>query len=114
MRSGQIRFEAFQSALVRCQTPPVRQIAVARRPVGREGAVQPTRPDRDPGREPGVDPVTIALLRELARGRTISQAAATCNVSTATAWRRFDALRQDWGVDHTIQLVVQAVRRGLV
>lgn len=60
------------------------------------------------------DPLTLALLRELAAGRTTSQAAATCNVSRATAGRRLQDLRESWQVDHNIELIVTAVRRGLV
>lgn len=67
--------------------------------------------DRERGEE---DRLTLALVRELAEGRTTAQAAATCNVSKATAWRRLEALRRDWGVEHNIQLIVSAVRRGLI
>lgn len=67
--------------------------------------------DRECG---GEDPLTLALVRELAEGRTTAEAAATCNVSKATAWRRLEALRRDWGVEHNIQLIVSAVRRGLI
>lgn len=64
--------------------------------------------ERDP------DPLVLALMRQLADGRTTAEAAATCNVSKATAWRRLEALRHDWGVEHNIQLIVSAVRRGLI
>lgn len=67
--------------------------------------------DRERG---GEDRLALALVRELAEGRTTAQAAATCNVSKATAWRRLEALRRDWGVEHNIQLIVSAVRRGLI
>jgi response regulator of citrate/malate metabolism len=67
--------------------------------------------DRERG---GEDRLTLALVRELAEGRTTAEAAATCNVSKATAWRRLEALRKDWGVEHNIQLIVSAVRRGLI
>ncbi|WP_435741807.1 hypothetical protein [Nocardioides sp. SYSU DS0663] len=67
---------------------------------------------RSDGGEP--DPLTLALMRELAEGRTTGEAAATCNMSRATAWRRLEALRRDWGVEHNVQLIVQAVRRGLI
>lgn len=60
------------------------------------------------------DPLALALMRELADGRTTAEAAATCNVSKATAWRRLEALRRHWGVEHNIQLIVSAVRRGLI
>jgi hypothetical protein len=60
------------------------------------------------------DPVVLGLLRELARGRTTAQAAASCSVSRATAWRRLEALRRAWGVEHNIELIVTAVRRGLI
>ncbi|WP_137294417.1 hypothetical protein [Nocardioides dongxiaopingii] len=60
------------------------------------------------------DPLTLSLLRELADGRTTTEAASTCNVSRATACRRLEDLRSAWGVDHNIQLIVAAVRHGLV
>lgn len=60
------------------------------------------------------DPSVLALMRELADGRTTAEAAAVCNMSKATAWRRLEALRHDWGVEHNIQLIVSAVRRGLI
>lgn len=60
------------------------------------------------------DRVTLAILRSLAEGRTTAEAAASCNVSKATAWRRLEALRREWGVDQNIQLVVRAVRSGLI
>ena len=60
------------------------------------------------------DPVTLAILRELASGRTTAEAAASCNVSRATAWRRLEDLRRQWEVEHNIQLIVAAVRHGLL
>jgi DNA-binding NarL/FixJ family response regulator len=60
------------------------------------------------------DRVTLGILRSLADGRTTGEAAATCNVSKATAWRRLEALRREWGVEQNIQLVVRAVREGLI
>lgn len=60
------------------------------------------------------DPQTVALLREMAAGRTTAEAAAICNISRATAWRRLSDLRELWDVQNNVQLVVTAVRRGHV
>lgn len=65
-------------------------------------------------RETVPDRLTVAILRSLAAGRTTAEAAALCNVSKATAWRRLEALRREWDVDQNIQLVVRAVREGLI
>jgi response regulator of citrate/malate metabolism len=69
--------------------------------------------DRDlPTQTP--DALVLALMRELAQGRTTAEAAMACNVSKATAWRRLEVLRVEWGVEHNIQLIVCAVRQGLI
>jgi DNA-directed RNA polymerase specialized sigma24 family protein len=60
------------------------------------------------------DPLAVALLREMAAGRTTAEAASLCNVSRATAWRRLSDLREEWQVQNNVQLIVTAVRRGHV
>lgn len=66
------------------------------------------------GDDEELDPHVVALMRELANGRTLRDAAVACNMSRSTAWRRLEDLRVAWGLDHTIQLIVSAVRRGLI
>ena len=70
------------------------------------------RRDRTP--LPVVDELVLQILRTLADGGTTAEAAAAANVSEATVWRRLQAVRQEWGVDHNIQVIVRAVRRGLI
>jgi DNA-binding NarL/FixJ family response regulator len=72
--------------------------------VGHEAGTRERRPDA----------LTLEILRHLADGRTTADAARGCNVSEATVWRRLQALRDAWGVERNIQLVVHAVRRGLI
>ena len=61
-----------------------------------------------------VDEPVLQILRTLAEGGTTAEAAAASNLSEATVWRRLQALRQAWGVGHNIQVIVHAVRRGLI
>ena len=63
---------------------------------------------------PTVDESVLEILRTLADGGTTAEAAAASNLSEATVWRRLQALRQAWGVGHNIQVIVHAVRRGLI
>jgi hypothetical protein len=58
------------------------------------------------------DDTTLALLREMSRGRTLTVAAGACHISTTSAARRLRALRRQWAVRRNIQLVVLAIRRG--
>lgn len=60
------------------------------------------------------DDLTLGILRSLAEGRTTAEAAVACSVSEATVWRRLQTLRHDWGVERNIQVVVRAVRQGLI
>ncbi|WP_179714445.1 LysR family transcriptional regulator [Nocardioides lianchengensis] len=60
------------------------------------------------------DDLTLRLLAQIADGATTAQAAAACNVSESTLTRRMQALRRAWGLDNTMQVVVHAVRLGLV
>lgn len=60
------------------------------------------------------DSVTVHILRALATGATTAEAAVLCNVSESTLRRKLATLRDAWDVGTTTQLVVLAVRRGLV
>lgn len=60
------------------------------------------------------DDLTLTLLAHIASGATAAEAAAACNISESTLDRRLRALRRAWGVGTTIELVVRAVRKGLV
>ena len=62
----------------------------------------------------GPDELTLALLAQIARGATSAEAATTCHVSQSTLERRLRALREEWGVETNIEIVVRAVREGLV
>ena len=61
-----------------------------------------------------VDELVLQILRALADGGTTAEAAAAANVSEATVWRRLQALRHAWGVVNNTQVIVHAVRRGLI
>ncbi|WP_210438577.1 helix-turn-helix domain-containing protein [Nocardioides xinjiangensis] len=60
------------------------------------------------------DRTTLNILSALARGKTVAEAATSCNVSESTLRRKIALLRRQWGVDSTVQVVVIAVRRGLI
>jgi DNA-binding NarL/FixJ family response regulator len=70
--------------------------------------------DDDPPTTPRPDDLTLALLAQVAGGATAAEAAAACHVSESTLERRFRALRDAWGLETNMQLVVRAVRIGLV
>jgi DNA-binding NarL/FixJ family response regulator len=61
-----------------------------------------------------IDALTLRILDAMARGRSTTGAAEECGVSLSTVRRRLDAAREAWGLGPNIQLVVHAVRRGLV
>jgi DNA-binding CsgD family transcriptional regulator len=60
------------------------------------------------------DRTTLNILKALASGKTIAEAAARCNVSESTLRRKIAHLRLEWRVDSTIQAIVIAVRQGIV
>jgi DNA-binding NarL/FixJ family response regulator len=60
------------------------------------------------------DALTLRILVVLATGATGAEAAAACNVSESTLARRLQALRREWELDNNMQVVVRAVRIGLV
>jgi len=60
------------------------------------------------------DPVTLEVLAAMASGMNTTEAALACNVSLSTLRRRLDSARRAWGLEHNIELVVYAVRTGLI
>lgn len=55
-----------------------------------------------------------ALLALLAEGRTVDVVARRLGLSERTVRRRLRALADELGVDSTIEVVVHAVRAGLI
>nr|WP_300050502.1 hypothetical protein [uncultured Nocardioides sp.] len=60
------------------------------------------------------DRTTLCVLGALARGATASEAASDCNISGSTLRRKLAYVRDAWGVESSVQVVVIAVRRGLI
>jgi hypothetical protein len=60
------------------------------------------------------DDTTIAILAQLAAGRSLEDAAVACFVSRRTLLRKLTDLRALWSVDTNMEAVVTAVRRGLI
>lgn len=60
------------------------------------------------------DHLTLQILSAMARGMNTTDAATACNVSLSTLRRRLDDARRAWGLEHNIELVVHAVRSGLI
>lgn len=60
------------------------------------------------------DRLTLQILDSMARGRSTTEAARECGVSLSTVRRRLEAAREEWRLNVNIQLVVRAVRRGLI
>ncbi|MET0448081.1 MAG: hypothetical protein ABWX74_06830 [Aeromicrobium sp.] len=60
------------------------------------------------------DAQTLEILAALAQGRNKVETAETCLVSGRTMRRKLAELRDEWGVDSTVEAVVRAVRRGLI
>ncbi|MEQ6902301.1 LuxR C-terminal-related transcriptional regulator [Nocardioides sp. YIM 152588] len=56
----------------------------------------------------------VAVLELVATGRTIGSIARQLDVSDRTVRRRLRAAADDLGVGSTIEVVVHAVRRGLI
>ena len=59
-------------------------------------------------------PDDLRLLAGLARGETVAVVARRTGVSPRTVRRRLRVLADEIGVDTTIEVIVHAVRRGLV
>lgn len=60
------------------------------------------------------DQTTLHILAALARGKSVAEAATCCNVSESTLRRKLARLREQWTVRSTAQMIVLAVRRGLI
>lgn len=60
------------------------------------------------------DRTTLNILAALARGKSVAEAASCCNVSESTLRRKLARLREQWTVRSTVQVIVLAVRRGLI
>ncbi len=60
------------------------------------------------------DGVDLAILAGLANGETVDVVARHAGLSERTVRRRLRAMADDLGVDATIEVVVHAVRRGLI
>ncbi|WP_182525361.1 helix-turn-helix domain-containing protein [Nocardioides dongkuii] len=60
------------------------------------------------------DELTLRILARLADGATAAEAAVACNVSESTLNRRLLSLRRAWGLENNTQVLVRAVRVGLV
>jgi DNA-binding NarL/FixJ family response regulator len=60
------------------------------------------------------DQTTLNILAALARGKSVAEAATCCNVSESTLRRKLARLRRQWTVRSTVQMIVLAVRRGLI
>lgn len=61
-----------------------------------------------------LDGLTVAILGHVADGRTIAQAATAAGVSVWRARERVRHARLAWNCPKTIQVVVRAVRLGLL
>ncbi len=66
------------------------------------------------GMRPELDPVDEQLLRLISEGQKLEAAARRIGISERTARRRLRARADAFGVETTIQLVVHAVRAGLL
>lgn len=60
------------------------------------------------------DRTTLNIVAALAKGKSVAEAATCCNVSESTLRRKLARLREQWSVQSTIQVIVLAVRRGLI
>ncbi|MEI5675293.1 MULTISPECIES: hypothetical protein [unclassified Nocardioides] len=70
--------------------------------------------DEDAAELPRPDSTTLQILRALAGGATIAEAALRCHVADSTLRRKLANLRVEWSVETNMQLVVLAIRRGLI
>ena len=58
-----------------------------------------------------LSPRALALLRALARGVTLEQAAREASISEATGWRELRAARKVLGVRTNAQAIAEAIHR---
>lgn len=68
----------------------------------------------DAGTTPSVDRTDLAILTLLAAGSTVDVVARTVGLSERTVRRRLRLIADDLGVETTIEVVVKAVRAGLI
>ena len=60
------------------------------------------------------DETTVRILKAIANGATPTNAAAASNVSCSTMRRKMAEIRGEWGVATNVQVIVIAIRRGLI
>ncbi|RYB93702.1 hypothetical protein EUA93_04615 [Nocardioides oleivorans] len=60
------------------------------------------------------DKTTLQIMSALSRGARPSDAAAASNVSSSTMRRKLAEAREEWELETNVQVVVTAVRRGLI
>jgi len=60
------------------------------------------------------DETTLRILRSLARGASRSVTAEALNISESTVRRKLAQVRHGWGVESNTEVVVMAVRVGLI
>jgi DNA-binding NarL/FixJ family response regulator len=63
---------------------------------------------------PTVDGLTLEILSAMAQGMSTTEAAVACNVSLSTLRRRLDDARRAWRLEHNTELIVHAVREGMI
>ena len=69
--------------------------------------------DRTPEAAPR-DELTLRILAAMAEGLNTTDAASACNVSISTLRRRLEDAKRSCGVDQNVELIVRAVRAGLI
>jgi DNA-binding NarL/FixJ family response regulator len=60
------------------------------------------------------DATTVDIIRALARGQTRYASAQSLRISESTVRRKLAQARQGWGVETNTEVVVTAVRVGLI
>ncbi|UMG93987.1 helix-turn-helix domain-containing protein [Nocardioides sp. TF02-7] len=70
--------------------------------------------DGDTSGDGGLDPELVAMVEEVARGRSVAEIAAQQRLSPRTVRRRLAHLRDAWGCRNNIVLAVEAVRRHII
>jgi DNA-binding NarL/FixJ family response regulator len=65
------------------------------------------------GGEP-LDTEVLRILELLAEGASAAEVTRTCAISRSTMWRRVHEVAAAWGLGTPTEVVVAAVRRGLI
>lgn len=81
---------------------------------GSDGAGAPTDEPDAAGVPPGWNSRDVAIVELLARSTPRTEVAARLGCSPSTVDRRLGVLRDSLGVHTTIQVIVEAVRRGVI